>query len=634
MTCTWNKIFSNNISQFKIRFPQLFDLLKPEYEYINEFFKQEDSYNENDTNILKKAFPFWDFLYSKSNHIIAKENNTFIHSAYDPIKEASRIFQSGISKDEEITQWLFAGIGLGYSPIEFSKIDKESLMIIVEPDPFYLFASMATLDWTWILNREQCVIITKCSSQQALLLTENLCNLERTKVITNNSLTNHQEEWFKTFFTLLKRNKQKQIINTNTLEKFSDLWLKNSSKNIKHFPKLNGINIYKNILNNKIPSLIVAAGPTLEETLPYLKELSKKTVVIAVDTALKFLLKNNIEPDFVILIDPQYYASCHIQGLKSKNSVLITESSVYPNVLRFECRKIVMCESLFPLGRYFEQNLLEEKTFGKINAGGSVSTSCWDFAKFIGAKEIYFAGLDLGYPKKITHVKGSTFEEKTHSSSSKLNTAESGQVSILFSSQNEKSLDYDNKQIITDSKMKLFAWWFESQIAKETQLKTYSLSKKSLKIPGVNFIKIEDVLKNPEIHSEKIQLIHSAEKNAKAISKEKFDSTLEKLLSLFQELLSKSKKGLSICNKILSEPEYIAENLAKKSFSTLTEIDNYILNSEAKTVASLVFPSERQLSELLKNHKYNSGILQNITKSKIIYTELIKSINKYLANLT
>lgn len=679
MTCTWNNLFSNNISQFQTRFPALFELLKDEVEFIKNRFIQEELILENNSNlntnndtqnqlsnlqILNNIFNFWTFSYSKSNHIIAKEKNTYIHSSYDPVKEVQRIFQlqnklndanspknhttsqenpylknnneqlTIIDQNNTYSEWIFAGIGLGYSPIEFAKLNNENFLIIIEPDPFFLFASMATLDWTPIFNHEKCVIITKTTYDQAITLIENLCQLETSKVITNNSLTNHQPQWFSNFFTLLQRNKQKQIINTNTLEKFSKLWLKNSTKNLQHFSKINGINIYKNMLNFQIPTLIVAAGPSLQDIIPYIKEISKRTVIIAVDTALKFLLKNNIEPDFIVLIDPQYYAACHINGLSSKNSVLITESSVYPSVLRFDCRKIVMCESLFPLGRYFEQGLTEEGTFGKINVGGSVSTSCWDFAKFINSKEIYFAGLDLGYPNKITHVKGSTFEEKTHSNSIRTTPAETAQVSILFNTQNEKFVDYEDNIIITDSKMKLFAWWFESQIAKDNHIKTYTLSKKSLKIPGIEYKNVTEILNNPIIESQKKEIILSAEKNAKPIPKEKFDNLLNDLLQKFDELLAKSKKGLSICNKILAQPEFIAEQKAKEHFNSLSEIDNFILNSDAKKVASLVFPSTRQLNKLMeKQIKYNSTILQNIAKSKIIYSELITSINKYKSNL-
>ncbi|MGN0739776.1 MAG: 6-hydroxymethylpterin diphosphokinase MptE-like protein [Treponema sp.] len=665
MTCIWNKIFADNASRFKIRFPELYKLVEKEIQNVIFNFEQyenrheeqcenlhekkleqknpehESLHNDKTTNleILNSVFPFWNFLYSKSGEITAKENDIFLHSAYSPQKEAAHLFEQ---KPKSDLSYIFAGIGLGYALLEFAKTNPDSLLIIIEPDTKYLLASMSVLDWSAIFSHEKCIIITGSIPEQTVPFIERLSPLDKIKVITQNSQTQHDAQWFRTFFTLLERNRQKQNINNNTLERFSSLWLKNSAKNIHWFPKTQGISIYKNMLNRKYPSLIVAAGPTLQDTIPLLKELKKRTVLIAVDTALKTLLKNNVQPDFVVLIDPQYYAACHIAGLSAPESVLITESSVYPSAMRFDCRKKVFCESLFPLGRYFEQNLLPEKSFGKITAGGSVSTSCWDFAKYIGSKDIYIAGLDLGYPGKKTHVKGSTFEERSYTFSNRLNTAENNLCSILFSTQNETSFDYENNPIITDSKMKLFAWWFESQIAKENEFsceesqitKTFSLSKKSLKIPGMLTAEPQSLLSLPEIENQKKQLFQNAELNACGFSEQDFKDVYDNLLDMLESLYSTAKKGLSICQKILSESQSIAEQKAKFSFDELSKIDAEILSSKAKDTASLVFPTNRQLEAILeKQPKYSSEILSSIVKSKVIYGELINSIKKYMKNL-
>lgn len=648
MTCIWNKTFADNVSRFKIRFPELYKLVETEIQKVKFNFEQYEKQinhrslpedKEAILEILNSVFPFWNFLYSKSGEITAKENDVFLHSAYSPQKEAVRLFQQ---KPESDVSYIFAGIGLGYSPVEFAKASSDSLLIIIEPDSKYLLASMSVLDWSAIFSHKKCIIITGSLPEQTVPFIENLSPLDKIKVITQNSQTQHDTLWFKTFFTLLERNRQKQNINNNTLERFSSLWLRNSARNIHWFAKTQGISIYKNMLNKKYPSLIVAAGPTLQDTIPLLHELKKRTVLIAVDTALKTLLKNNIQPDFVVLIDPQYYAACHIAGLSAPESVLVTESSVYPSALRFNFRKKVFCESLFPLGRYFEQNLLQEKTFGKITAGGSVSTSCWDFAKYIGSKNIYIAGLDLGYPDKKTHVKGSTFEERSYMFSNRLNTAENNLCSILFSTQNETSFDYENNPIITDSKMKLFAWWFESQIAKEKEssddesqkIKTFSLSKKSLKIPGMLTAKPEDLLNLPEIENQKKEILHNTEQTAINFSEQDFKAVYDNLINMLKSLYSTAKKGLAICQKILSEPIAIAEQKAKHSFAELSKIDSEILSSKAKDTASLVFPTNRQLEAILKKQpKYSSEIISSIVKSKVIYEELIKSIKKYMENL-
>lgn len=630
MTCIWNRNFTNNTSRFKTRFPELYEILLPHFESVSKFLSQaEENCNiENDINILSNIFQFWNFSFSKDNNLTVKENGVFLHSGYSPIKEVQKLFSCPEAKDEDIS-WIFAGIGLGYAPLEFAKTNDSSLIVIIEPDPGFLFASMCALDWSPIFNHEKCIIITETNPEQIIPLLDSLHIIEKSKIITNSAQTQHQKLWFTNFFTLFERNKQKQNINTNTLERFSSLWLKNSARNLQSFSTCSGIEIYKDMLERKIPSVVCAAGPTLEAVLPYLNQIKNKAVIIAVDTALRSLLRYNIEPDFILLIDPQYYAANHIAGLNSPSSVLITESSVYPSVMRFNCRKKVLCESLFPLGQYFENKLLPNKSFGKITAGGSVSTSAWDFAKYIGSSGIYMAGLDLGYPENKTHIKGSTFEEKSHSMSNKLAPAENNLCSILFSASNEKSVNYQNDEIITDSKMKLFAWWFESQIAKYPSYETYTLSSQSLKIPGMKISSIQELLNYPDCNN-KMDLILSAEKRICNFDPELFAQTLQELKNTLSELYEHAKKGYFLCDKILSEPAAKAESFARTKFEELEKIDNFIMNSSAKNVAALVFPTQRQLDELLaQEHTYTSTILNSIQKSRIIYSQLKNAIMQY-----
>lgn len=619
MSCIWSSNLCINENLFKQRFPELYPIIEQKFCNVKAELEKLSS---DELSGLNKIFPFWEFSTARSGDITAKENGVFLHSSYNPKREVCKI--------EDAENYIFAGFGLGYAPLFCAEQYPQSLIVIIEPDPLYLIAAMSVSDWNDIFNHKKCIIITAANAESIVPLLEQIASLDKYKIITQNSQTSHAEQWFKTFFALFERNKQKQNINTNTLERFSKLWLKNSAKNIRQFKNCHGISIYKNILDKKISAIVIAAGPTLQDILPYLAELKKRTVLICVDTALKALLRNNIQPDFVLLIDPQYYAACHIAGLSAPESVLVTESGAYPSVMRFNCRKKVFCESLFPLGRYFELNLLKEKSFGKITAGGSVSTSCWDFAKYIGAKEIYMAGLDLGYPEKKTHIRGSTFEEKTHSTGNKLNPAENALCKILFDAKNENALDYEAKPIITDSKMKLFAWWFESQIAKESELKTYSLSKKSLFIPGITPCDVKELLELKDVSQLKVALIADAESSGNKIDAAQFDSVYKNLLEMFDELLSKAKKGLSICSKILSQGDTIAQQLAQENFNELTQIDSFILGSEAKNVASLVFPTERQLEAILKNErKSSSPVISNIIKSRVIYSELISSIKQY-----
>jgi hypothetical protein len=337
---------------------------------------------------------------------------------------------------------------------------------------------------------------------------------------------------------------------------------------------------------------------------------------------------------------------------------LITESAAYPAVFRFKCKKIVLCASLFPLGSYIESKIGSK---GALVAGGSVSTTAWDFARFIGAKEIFAAGLDLGYPGLQTHIRGSTFEEAIHTKSSRLSPAEEQGSGLLFGANMSLEEDYSGNKILTDSKMKMFAWWFESKQEEfKDKIQSYSLSEKSLKIPGFKVAELRELLNRAERLSEKEKFLQNgsfssknsdggvagglspAEGGVSATAEAKlpecdaggrhspsndsisFDSALENLKSGLEELYDTARKGLRLAD------DGIKSSNPHKSIAELEKIDSQILHSEYKEIASLVFPAEKRLTELFKNlPPLRDEVKNSLQKSKVIYKELMSSITQY-----
>ena len=657
----------------------------------------------------------------------AKENGKYLHSAYNPVREAEQAAQTIHKENPDIFGTAFFGSGLGYNVIFYARLFPNDTIILVESDARYFFTALSLLDWSDFFRAKNIILALETLPDQAISIIERAGGFKHIHIYENSAQTQHSKEYFSTMNALIERNKRKTQINNSTLEKFSGLWLRNSCRNLHYLAEKDGVNIYKDKLNPKIPALILAAGPTLEESLAHLKELKKRSVLIAVDTALRPCLKAGVEPDFIILCDPQYYAYRHIAGLSSPSSVLITESAAYPSVFRFDCRKIVMCSSMFPLGQFVESKIGEK---GVLSAGGSVSTTAWDFARFIGAKNIVFSGLDLGYPDFQTHIRGSTFEEKIHAVSKRTNPAEKLGIASLFAAGAEKSLDYNGSEILTDCKMKMFAWWFESKQEEfsSSGISSYSLSEKSLKIPGFKTLSIGQILSLPDFscfkneffaksENKKPQIADSEESkqilkngnleiknkikskselNSKIESKEKlasvsenqknergheikknseigqkiknqnskdtresenpensekFKNVLKMIKNGLNELYLLAKKGADISDKAIAKQtgkitsnfvnknayEFSGEKSSKQEFFSkeLEKIDSAILNSDFKDLAALVFPTESQLSKIYEKTFFSENKLTaTFQRSKIIYSELEKSIENYRKNLS
>ena len=499
-----NSIWNNNIEAFKQRFPQLSKM------YEDTIVQLEKALKEGDLP------PFWEIKSAKSGEISAVERGLSLHSAYNPVREAGNAVKQKEVAEKSIT--IFFGFGLGYHLIEWAKEYKNTnkKLIIIEPDIAHFFAALSLLDWREVFKVQQLVIALNCPEENILGLIEdqNKVNIGNTGVSDSfifnlPSFTAHAQSYFNTVKTIIDRNIQKNKINEATLKKFGKLWCKNSLKNALQLSRLSGISSLEN--KTKAPFLLLGAGPSLEEVLPYLKDLNKHFITISVETALGVLLKNDFQPDFIILLDPQYWAYKHIAGLHAKKSILITEITAYPSSFTFDCSQILLCASQFPVGKYFEKKL--ELNLGDLGTGGSVASSAWNFAHFAGSEIIYTAGLDLAFPEKETHIRGSSAEQTFHKISEKRNSSEKMGLRSLFSANAQKGRDYRGRPVLTDSRMKMFAWWFESRLAACPQVKTYTLCPKGLKIPGIEVASIEKALSLPLIEKEKSDFIKSIKKS-------------------------------------------------------------------------------------------------------------------------
>ncbi len=595
-----NSIWNSNISQFKKRFPELCRIVCER--------------NEHHTEKLLT-------LEAKTGALTALENGTPLHSKYNPLREAQQLIEN-FPKTK--TCAAFFSFGLGYAPIEFAKKFPTLPLVIAEPDLDFVIDALNAIDWTPLFTHAQIVFAFGATEKETASLLERY-GIKNVQIYESANQAFHARQYYQELHGLIERTKQKDVVNTNTLEKFAKLWLRNSCKNLSRMADCDGV---KKFMNTKpdIPFIILAAGPSLQTVLPHLAQLKKRSIIVCVDTALHSCLKAGVEPDFIVLVDPQQACARHLDFLKSPSSILITESAAWPSVFRFPCKEIVLCSSLFPLGKYFEKQLGEK---GKLGAGGSVTTTAWDFAYSTGAKEIYIAGMDLGFPQKQTHIRGSQFEERAHRLSKRTSPAETDGVSSLMSANPKIALDYNGKELLTDERMTLFSWWFEENCtkAKTNHCTTFTLTPQSLAISAIEKSDVTQLLSRPQATEKRNAFFESAKKNSeeksKAEYKKEFLKTLEQFKKHMEELSELSRKGIRLCDTAIKD-----RSASTSVFTKLDILDKEILCSDAKDAAALVFPTQRQL-EKKSTELPQEPVLHQLYYSRLIYTELLGSISQY-----
>lgn len=525
MSLIWNK----NYALFKARFPALAQMLPPPPQ-----------------NIDSLAGQFWNIAAAKNGEPTAteKQGGTRLHSAYNPSREAAGTIAASALAEKKTA--VFYGFALGYQVVECARQFPQKKIILIEPDVSRFYAALSLIDWSDVLKIQQLVIALGCPEDQILHLIDDTSSFGIGKTALDDTVffdipqfSAHADAYFTNIRAIIKRNKTKNEINTSTLRKFGRLWCRNTLRNIPRMTEIAALpqTLQENPQKNPglfpaLPFLIFGAGPSLQSVLPHIAELSERAVTVCVETALHALQRAGIEPDFIILTDPQFWAYRHIAGLSAKKSVLITELSAFPAVLRFPCKKILLCKSQFPVGEWFEEKM--DVHPANLGAGGSVASCAWNFAQSFGAKEIFTAGMDFAFPGGQTHIKGSSAEQTWHTVSGRLGGADKFVTATLCGANVQPGTDYNGNPVLTDSRMKMFAWWFESRLAACHTAKTFTLCPQGLNVPGITPAPLSLLLEKKKILKEKTDFLDAVTSNNPCVPAEKSDD-LRKLLETFPQ---------------------------------------------------------------------------------------------------
>lgn len=603
MNSILNETFAANRTLFGARFPDLSRLLALDPEDLAE-------------RLVAEIPADYALVPAQSGLQTISVRGVFIQSRYDPARDAARAFADLFPKAKE--GCVFAGMGLALVPELLAKANPDATIIIAEPDIFLFLLCLTSRPLAPLFAHRNLIFLVGTQPREVCSLIEKL-SLEDLPVYENPAIMSANKPWFDEFAQLRRRNREKKEINANTLRRFGDLWLSNMSRNLPEMRDRDGIARFA-LAFADMPVLVLAAGPSLDRMLPYLPRLRQKCVIIAVDTAVRACVRSGVEPDFIVLVDPQYWNWRHLDGVSSPSSILITESAAWPAVFRFRCRNIFLCASLFPLGRFLEERT--EKR-GELGAGGSVSTTAWDFARHLGTKNILMAGLDLGFPDKKTHFTGSIFEDRTHTTSTRLSPAENAGYLALYGACPYPVRDYRGGTVLTDKRLILYAWWFESRLARYPEARTSTLTSEGVRIPGFFVAEMGEVLGLPDMRKEiderLSRLSDAGDGRDKEAKNAKFSRALADLVDALGELDSLAKRGLSLCDAFERAAK---DGRQAKALAEMDEIDRKIIMHRAKDIAAMVFADVKRDGE---------GAIE---ASRTMYRNIASASNKNLASLS
>lgn len=557
-----------------------------------------EAHQNPETAAETPPLPALQLLPARSGELTARCSAGWLHSRYDPKAEARRVAREALQAGQDLMVCL--GFGLGYLPE--ACLAEGTKVLVIEQDALWLRSCLAARPLPQLLQDSR-LAVALCPDGEALLSVLHELQPGRIAVSENPLFADLFPETTLSYRSALQQYQNKERINVNTLKRFGRLWVRNTIRNAGHFAGTPGVASLEGCCKG-LPALVLAAGPSLDEILPHIYKLRESCVIIAVDTALRSLLRFGIEPDFLIVVDPQLYNSWHLQFCTAASSILVSEAAVWPAVLRAAYRGIYLCSSMYPLGKLLEERSGLNK--GKLGAGGSVATTAWDFARLLGCTTLYMAGLDLSFPGGRTHAQASLFEQRALNAGQRLKPAASALFQAALGGQPYRDTANDGSSVITDKRLSLYAWWYTRTLAKYPELPTWNLSSRGLAIAGMPACTLESLFslksRRPQIDQAITQAHDTAYAQLRSSTDgERFENAYRSLLNELSEIEGLAAEAVQLSAQLVTLLETSADNKApaaalaaqktiQQQLERLDAIDREVLQSKAKDVAGFLYP--------------------------------------------
>ena len=541
----------------------------------------------------------------------ARYAGRYLHARREPSRRPHRTFTADWVRNHPIV--VFFGFGLGYEVEAFLAQPEAEVAVVVEPDAALFRTALERRDLTTVLDSPKAVFLVDAEPDALAMVLRRYERRAPERSVLNASVLHHRE-YFDQVDAVMEAAVSRARINANTLKRFGRLWVRNLIRNVAVLERSPGVRELTDRFNG-LPVLLCAAGPSLDLALPHIKELAERLLIVAVDTAVPALMQHGVEPDFAVVVDPQYWNTRHLDRLAPESTILISEASAHPRVFEVLDNPTYLCSSIFPLGSLLEETVGEK---GKLGTGGSVSTTAWDFARILGADPIYCIGLDLGFPQRRTHVHGSFFEERSHILAHRFRPVEQHSFEYLHDADPFEVGANDGGAVLTDQRMMIYTWWFANQARIHRGVRTYNLSPGGVAIEGLPAADVDDCLAHPvrrEDLDERLRPLRAAPGPTDgAPTAAPLRPTLLTLADRLEKFAQTARDGLEIVLELTGE--------ARPDMSRLDGIDARLAAFRYKDVAGFLL---QEVADRVQNTAQERSITGALGSARVLYEGLIEA---------
>lgn len=260
-----------------------------------------------------------------------------------------------------------------------------------------------------------------------------------------------------------------------------------------------------------------------------LKRAKGRAFIIAVDSAIRVLVKHDIMPDMTVTIDPNKANYYLYQDKRIRQiPLLVCFNAVWgTSVLHYGKRFYFYVDFPF-VNRIWKRY---GKDYIRIETAGSVANDAFSFIRTIGFKDIIMIGQDLAYTGDKVHSKDS-YEESFISN----DVSRKKEVYVIK--------DIYGNDVKTDYAMDIYRRWFENQLILHKELEVIDATEGGAKIEGTKIMSLQEAIDTKCKSEEIIDFTEKINQAQRVYTKEEREEIQEYLKKVTEDMKGDIPKKL------------------------------------------------------------------------------------------
>lgn len=360
----------------------------------------------------------------------------------------------------------------------------------------------------------------------------------------------------------------------------------NTLLNLKHMAYAPDIGKLKDEFQD-VPFILVGAGPSLDESIDFLRFAQDKAIIVTTNSPLRKLLNSGIKPHLVVTADPMPPTLAGFQGVDVSDLILACPHSAYPKIIEKFPGRIVSWCTFNPIIDYLKAKTNQGEST-PIMEQGTVSGCVLDISHLLGCKKVLFIGQDMSVRDDGKYY--------TNDSS----YSDSGNH-YYHGSRGQKLPGNTQETVHVEQRLFVYLKTFEQFIRTKGEGREYrNLARTGVKIEGVPYLNYDDAKEWISESDESSKFTHRL-KEILEIPNNALDP-----IEIFSDAIKNIEQILEKCLSAAIQTELLPEKLQKLNYS----------NNKAFTA---LIQEGQEINKIIDGNKKEWGILvEGKTKGELI----------------